>query len=131
MLVLAFVSVFGCFGFFRSSINMMQRWVLYSTKTSRDFFAANGATAFNETGEENHGDVNEEGQNKKIGTEKMKRTSTLVTAEDVHKYGEDGRAGGRHGKAGDEPESRQVKLERGRCGSLPPGSFLSSERVSD
>src|SRR5271165_2587122 len=109
MLVLAFVSVFGCFGFFRYSINMMQRWVLYSTKTSRDFFAANGATAFNETGEENHGDVNEEGQNKENWHRKNEAYGHFGNRRRCSQIWGDGRAGGRHGKAGDEHEREQQK----------------------
>ena len=31
--------MFGCFGFFRYSISVMQQRVLYSAKTSREFFA--------------------------------------------------------------------------------------------
>jgi hypothetical protein len=40
ILVLAFLPVFGGFGFFRCIISVMQRWISYSTKTLRDFFVS-------------------------------------------------------------------------------------------
>jgi hypothetical protein len=46
MLVCVFVPVFECFGFFRHSISVMQLWILYSTKTSRRFFAPKWALDF-------------------------------------------------------------------------------------